>query len=183
MTDIIQKDGNKAQVLRSTAERVSKKEFNTDKLDDVLTTMKTALHDTDDGVAIAAPQVGISKRIFVVRDAVFADRGDIKEVDKAFINPELINTSQATHEINEGCLSVRHKYGKVKRHKQATVRAMNPSGSQFTLGGSGLLAQIFQHEIEHLDGILFTDKADNVHEINPKDQQHSQGQQGFADDK
>ncbi len=173
MTKIIQKDGDGSQVLRATADPVSADEFDSDQLTEILTKMKQALHDTDDGVAIAAPQVGVSKRIFLVRDSVFADRNDLSNEDKAFINPELINTSQATQEINEGCLSVRNTYGKVKRYKQATVRAQDPDGNEFELGGSGLLAQIFQHEIEHLDGTLFVDKADNLREIDPDDRRHT----------
>lgn len=172
MTEIIQKDGDGSQVLRETADPVSDDEFDSDQLTQILRKMKQALHATDDGVAIAAPQVGISKRVFLVRDSVFADRNDLDNKDKAFINPDLVNTSQATQEINEGCLSVRNTYGKVKRHKQATVRAQDPDGDEFELGGSGLLAQIFQHEIEHLDGKLFVDKADNLRDIDPDDRRH-----------
>lgn len=172
MTEIIQKDTDGSKVLRQTAEPVAEDEFNSDELEAIIAKMKQALHNTDDGVAIAAPQVGISKRIFVVRDRVFADRGDVPEEDKVFINPKLTNTSQETVELNEGCLSVRNTYGKVERHKQATVRAQNPDGEEFELGGSGLLAQIFQHETEHLNGNLFVDKARDIREINPEDRRH-----------
>jgi peptide deformylase len=168
MTAIIQKDEDEVGVLRKTADPITETEFGSDKLKDIIQKMRDALHGTDDGVAIAAPQIGTSKRVFVVRDRVFADRGDIEEVDKEFINPELVNTSQAKHTINEGCLSLRNTFGKVKRHKQATVSAHDVSGNKFEIGGSGLLAQIFQHEIEHLDGKLFVDKANDVREIDPE---------------
>lgn len=170
--EIIQKDAENSEVLRETAEPVTGDEFGSDVLQEIIDDMITALHETDDGVAIAAPQIGVSKRIFLIRDSVFADRGDIPKADKAFINPELVNTSQATVDINEGCLSVRNTYGEVTRHKQATVRAQNPKGDEFELGGSGLLAQIFQHEIEHLNGKLFVDKARDIREIDPEDRRH-----------
>lgn len=129
--------------------------------------MKEALKSTDDGVAIAAPQIGEPLRIFVVRDMAFEDRGDVSNEDKVFINPELVNTSKETHELDEGCLSVRHVYGKVERAKKATVKAKDESGKSFEMGASGLLAQIFQHEIEHLDGKLFVDEASDLREIDP----------------
>lgn len=167
--EIVQKDGPESEVLRETAEPIADDEFGSDELKDIINRMKTALHETDDGVAIAAPQIGVSRRIFVVRDEVFADRGDVPTEDKEFINPEVVNTSQATQELTEGCLSARNTYGKVTRHKQATVRAQDFTGDEFEMGGSGLLAQIFQHETDHLDGTLFVDKADDLREISPEE--------------
>jgi peptide deformylase len=175
MTDIIQKDAEGSDVLRQTADAVAEDEFGTDELNEIITKMQEALHATDDGVAIAAPQVGVSKRIFLVRDAVLKDRGDLGTKDKVFINPTITNTSQETVDINEGCLSVRDTYGEVTRHQQATVRAQDQSGEQFEVGGSGLLAQIFQHETEHLDGTLFVDKARNLREIDPETRRKNAG--------
>jgi peptide deformylase len=68
----------------------------------------------------------------------------------------------------EGCLSVRWLYGDVERSTQATVTAYDEHGESFVRGASGLLAQIFQHEIDHLDGILFIDKAHNLEEVTPE---------------
>lgn len=167
--DIIQKDADNADVLRETAQSVTEDEFGSEKLADIIDQMKAALHATDDGVAIAAPQIGVSKRIFLVRDKVFTERGDVPNKDKAFVNPELINTSQKTTKVCEGCLSVRNVYGEVERAQKATVRAQKEDGEVFRVGGSGLLAQIFQHEIEHLDGILFTDKASDLRKISEED--------------
>jgi peptide deformylase len=64
--------------------------------------------------------------------------------------------------MSEGCLSVRGDYGMVMRHEKASVRALDERGKPFTLHGSGLLAQIFQHEVDHLEGVLFTDKAEHI---------------------
>ena len=89
--------------------------------------------------------------------------------DEIYINPVLVKTSKKTKMLSEGCLSVRWKYGKVKRSTQATVRAYDENGKQFTKGGSGLMAQIFQHETDHLKGVLFTDTAINLEEIKRPD--------------
>ena len=70
--------------------------------------------------------------------------------------------------MEEGCLSVRWLYGKVKRSEKATVRAHDETGKIFTKGASGLLAQAFQHEVDHLNGILFTDKATHLESLPPE---------------
>lgn len=163
-TNIVQKGD---PVLRETAKPVDDKAIGSSKINKIISQMKEALRSTDDGVAIAAPQIGEPLRIFVVRDMAFEDRGDVSNEDKVFINPELVNTSKETHELDEGCLSVRHVYGKVERAKKATVKAKDESGKSFEMGASGLLAQIFQHEIEHLDGKLFVDEASDLREIDP----------------
>jgi len=181
MTEIVQKDDD-TDVLRETADPINDDEFRSDELQRIITNMKEALHDTEDGVAIAAPQIGVSKRVFLVRDKVFNDRSDIEGGDKVFINPDIVNTSQETVEMEEGCLSVRNVYGKVTRHKQATVRAYNFNGDEFELGGSGLLAQIFQHETEHLQGTLFVDKASNLHKIDPEKRRSLEEQKESAEE-
>ena len=85
-----------------------------------------------------------------------------------FINPEILKTSKNKAVFEEGCLSVRWLYGKVRRSQKTLVKAYNENGKLFTMGGSGLLSQAFQHEIDHLNGILFTDKATNLKEIKPE---------------
>ena len=76
-----------------------------------------------------------------------------------------LSTKKDKKFMDEGCLSVRPFYGKVRRATKATVEAYNEEGKKFTFGGSGLLANIFQHEIDHLDGILFIDKAKDINEV------------------
>lgn len=125
--------------------------------------MKTALAGQDDGVAIAAPQIGHSLRIFVVAQRASKQLTE----DTVFINPEIIRIGKKKEELSEGCLSVRWKYGLVKRSTSATVKALNKDGNEFVMPGRGLLAQIFQHEIDHLNGILFIDKATAVQDIPP----------------
>ncbi len=89
------------------------------------------------------------------------------EPDLVCINPTLIKLSKQKKKVPEGCLSVRWLYGNVLRAEKATVEAYDEHGKKFTRGGSGLLAQIFQHETDHLNGILFIDTAEDVEEMKP----------------
>lgn len=157
-------------VLRQVAAPVPASDFGSTHLSDIIDRMKTALAAQDDGVAIAAPQIGKSVRVFVV-----ARRVSKKELDEdmVFINPEIIRLGKKKDELSEGCLSVRWKYGLVKRSVTATVRAQNEQGNEFVMSGSGLLAQIFQHEIDHLNGVLFIDKATHIEDHPPTEhEQH-----------
>jgi len=173
MINIVQKE-NKG--LREKAILVPIKEITTPKIQKILRDMSTALATQDDGVAIAAPQIAVPLRIFVVskkveillkglEEAPAEKKANIK--DAVYINPEIKKLSKKKQILDEGCLSVRPIFGKVERSEKAIVTAYDETGKKFTRGGSGLLAQIFQHEIDHLDGILFIDKATDLKEILP----------------
>lgn len=154
-------------VLRKKALPVPKELFNSKELSDIIYAMTKALRKTSHGVAIAAPQIGISYRIFVVRGFVMEghEKNDF-DFDVAFINPEIIKNSKEKTSIDgEGCLSVPGMYGTVERYEKTKVRAYDLRGSKFERGGSGLLAEIFQHEIDHLNGILFIDHATNLKKV------------------
>lgn len=125
--------------------------------------MKELLHGEDDGVAIAAPQINIPLRIFVVSKRALPKALE----DMVFINPTITKLGKKKEMVSEGCLSVRWKYGMVKRSLTATVRATNMEGNEFVMSGKGLLAQIFQHETDHLNGVLFIDKAVDVEDLPP----------------
>ncbi len=126
--------------------------------------MKQLMHKEADAVAIAAPQIGELLRIFVVSGNDFvAEKIENDELgsskiatppDQVFINPEIIKRSRKELWLEEGCLSVRWLYGKVKRAEKVMIRAYDENGNLFTRGASGLLAQVFQHETDHLEGIL-----------------------------
>ncbi len=152
-------------VLRAKASPVSKKDIGSRKLQAVIKKMSATLKNEGFGVAIAAPQIGESIRVFVVLGKVFQPEEDDEASsqppppDRVFINPELLRVSKSKKEMTEGCLSVRHKYGSVMRHEKASVRAWNEKGEEFVYHGAGLIGQIFQHEIDHLNGILYIDKA------------------------
>ncbi len=161
MKDPVVQDGN--PVLRLIAKPVSKKDISSRTTRALITRMKKVLGGEEYGVAIAAPQVGASLRIFVVSGRAFlpedAEDGAERPDDMAFINPEIVRLSRAKKEMSEGCLSVRGKYGTVMRHVRASVKALNESGEPFTYNATGLVAHIFQHEYDHLDGVLYIDKA------------------------
>lgn len=155
------------KTLRGIAQPVPVESITTQKIQDTLNCMKHALHREPDGVAIAAPQINEPLRIFIVAGFVFdlkkKNLGGTKSPDRVFINPEIIKRSKETKWIpGEGCLSVRWIYGTTKRHKSVTVRAYDETGKLVTVPATGLLAQIFQHEIDHLEGILFIDHAKDI---------------------
>lgn len=159
MTKIVSKENS---ALRQIAREVTNSEFGKPALKKVLSDMRKALDEQDDGVAIAAPQIGKSLRIFIISNKI-----NLRTKQFIYINPQITNHSKETAWMEEGCLSVRWLYGKVKRYKKATIKALNEKGEMFTVGASNLLAQIFQHEVDHLEGILFIDKAKEVHDIPP----------------
>jgi methionyl-tRNA formyltransferase len=80
---------------------------------------------------------------------------------EVYVNPEIVKTSRKRAKVDEGCLSVHGVYGTTERHERVTLKARRPDGSHLSRGAGGLLAQIFEHEIDHLNGILFTDHAEN----------------------
>ena len=156
----------KAPVLRLKAEPVLAEEFGTKTIAEMLLAMSTALADCDDGVALAAPQIGISKRIFILSPRAFSNKVEPPSPESlVFINPTISKLASRKQLLDEGCLSVRGYFGKIKRAEKATVEAYDFNGKRFARGASGLLAQIFQHEVDHLDGVLFTDKTEQLEEV------------------
>ena len=165
---IVQKND---EVLRQKAKEVSVGDIKSAEIKNVLKQMTKALAKTENGVAIAAPQIGVSLRIFIV-DALSAesDADDARNNKQSlsplvFINPKITKLSKKVNTVNEGCLSIEGCYGTIERAEKISVGAYDGNGKKFSRGASGLLAQIFQHEIDHLDGILFTDKATSLEEI------------------
>lgn len=118
-----------------------------DKIRQLLDDMAETMYSTENGGGLAAPQVGILKRL-VVMDM---GQGLIK-----LVNPEIIE-QEGTQEVVEGCLSIPNVYGRLTRPAKVTVKALNEKGEQIVLTGKGDLAKCFCHEIDHLNGILFTD--------------------------
>lgn len=154
-------------VLRGQAAAVPLEQITQAKIKNLLTKMKTILASREDGAALAAPQIGVSLRIFVVSKRIFEDSQEklptkLKHQDLVFINPVLIKVSKKKKRLEEGCLSVQGIFGKIERADKAQVEAYNEQGQKIAYSASGLLAQIFQHEIDHLNGILFTDKAKDL---------------------
>jgi peptide deformylase len=157
---IIQIDATENNPLRIHSRPIAQDEFGGIFIRDVVRSMKQALAKEEDGVAIAAPQIAIPLRIFVIAESSYA-----KLKPLVIINPKIIKRSKKNMVMQEGCLSVRWIYGKTKRSVSATVEAYDEDGHKFTYGGSGLLAHIFQHEIDHLDGVLFIDHGFDLEEF------------------
>ncbi len=159
-------------VLRETARSVALEEIGSERINQIIADMKAAMAEQKDGIAIAAPQINVALRIFVVSDKLLgmADKTYKSDGnDLVFINPEIVKTSREKKEVEEGCLSVRWYYGKVKRATKVTLSAYNEKGEKVERGARGLLAQIFQHECDHLNGILFTDKAKEIWEMSDEE--------------
>ncbi|HAS80869.1 MAG: Peptide deformylase [Candidatus Nomurabacteria bacterium GW2011_GWE1_32_28] len=176
MKKIVQKED---KVLRQYTKEIPVNEITSIKTKKILKEMSASLRSQSDGVAIAAPQIGYSLSIFVVSGKIFHKdfvRGEKEfgkipenEIDKdlVFINPKISKLSREKEWLPEGCLSVRWLYGNTFRSKKAMITAYDENGKKFQRGASGLLAQIFQHETDHLKGVLFIDKAKNIREELP----------------
>lgn len=181
MRTIVPQDKN--PLLRQKAREVSVADIPSKNVQDLIAEMKTLLSKEPYGVALAASQVGEPLRLFIVsgralaRDARNApdeddetgeEQEEVKEVpplpDQVYINPELIKLSRGRTEKHEGCLSIRGKWGIVPRAEKASIRAYDEGGRKFTRGASGFLAHVFQHEMDHLEGILYTDKATELYD-------------------
>lgn len=125
-------------------------------IDDMVETVRDA-----PGVGLAAPQIGVSERLIVVE---YGDDEDETVPKKLYvvINPEIIEASEETVEGIEACLSIPRLMGEVVRNEKITVKGMNRHGKPVKIKVEGWMARIFQHEIDHLEGVLFTDRASRV---------------------
>lgn len=145
-------------ILRRKAHKVTDfdKDFQT-----LVTDMIDTLHEAP-GVGLAAPQIAVSLRLIVVEYNI--DEDDEESPKKLYIlaNPEIIEASDEMVSGIEGCLSVTGLVGEVERHLSVTVKGQNRMGKPVKIKASGWLARIFQHEIDHIDGIVFTDRTDKV---------------------
>ncbi|HEY62901.1 MAG TPA: peptide deformylase [Anaerolineae bacterium] len=152
-------------VLRKKAHRVD--EFGTDLqelIDDMVETMREA-----PGVGLAAPQVNVSQRVIVVE---FGDEEDETVPSKlyAVVNPEIVKPSRETVFGIEGCLSIPGLVGEVERAESVTIKGFSRYGQPTKIKARGWLARIFQHEVDHLNGVLFTDRATQVWQPQPDEE-------------
>jgi peptide deformylase len=124
--------------------------------------MLETMHDAP-GVGLAAPQVGVPLRVIVI--------GIPEQEDFALINPEVVKT-RGERVVNEGCLSVPGYMGKLKRAESVTVKGRDPSGKEVRIKAEELLAQALEHEIDHVNGVLYVDRLeseDDLKKIEPED--------------
>lgn len=143
------------EILRKKCKKVEEVD---DHIRMILDDMLDTLHNTEDGAAIAAPQIGILKRLVVI---------DMRTGIIKLVNPEIIE-EKGIQECVEGCLSIPNKYGNTIRPKKVTIKALNENGEEIILTGRGEMAKCFCHEIDHLDGILFIDKVTKWLKMNNK---------------
>lgn len=145
-------------VLKRKAHTVDKFDKNLHVLlDDMVETMRQA-----PGVGLAAPQIGLSDRIIVIEYYERAEDEEVEDAPKkvwAVINPEIVKASEEMLLGVEGCLSIPGLIGEVERHAEVQVKGLNRHGKPMKVKAKGWLARIFQHEIDHLNGILFTERA------------------------
>lgn len=154
------------RVIRAKAKKVS--DFHDSKVKQVIRDLTVSMREQN-LVGMAAPQIGEGMRIFVSEIRATTYRKNIAKPNelRIFINPEIIAHSRRTVVSYEGCGSVAEAmlFGPVSRSEKVTVRALGADGNEFTLEASGLLARIIQHEIDHLDGIVFLDKVTDTKKL------------------
>jgi peptide deformylase len=150
------------QNLRKKSEIVSKAVIDTKELQELCEDMEKTMVEKE-GVGLAAPQVGKNIRLIVVN----TKKGPI-----ALFNPKIIGKSWLKEWGEEGCLSVPMVFGDVRRHKRITCVFCNRQGEEEEIKASGFLARIIQHEADHLDGIIFIDKAKNLRELDENGEEH-----------
>jgi len=149
--------------LRRVAKKVELKELDDplfqQLIDDMFETMYAA-----PGVGLAAPQVNVSKRLFVM------DVHDDEHEPAVVINPKIV-LAEDEEEMSEGCLSVVGMVGDIVRFKKVAVTGLDRYGEKIRIEGEGLLAQCVQHEIDHLNGVLYLDKAQNVRPVTKEEEE------------
>ena len=143
-------------VLRKKAETV--KDLKSSEIRELIKDMVATMKSTK-GLGLAAPQVGFSLRVFTI---------DIEGNTSVFINPEIKDFSKESVPFEEGCLSVQRTWGSVIRPKKLTIKALDENGKPVKIRAKSILARVAQHEMDHLDGFLFIDKAEKLYKVEEK---------------
>jgi peptide deformylase len=153
-------------VLHQKAKRVRKIDDSIQKLID---NMIETMHDIE-GMGLAAPQVGVPLQVVVIQSP---DEEDVITL----INPEIVKISEETEMMMEGCLSLPGYNGEIKRSTSITVKARDRQGKLIRIKGEGLLAQVLQHETDHINGIVFVDHLESIDELrkNEEDEEETGG--------
>ena len=151
-------------VLRTKAKRIRSVDNSIYRL---IKDMQETMHDAP-GVGLAAPQVGVPLRLVVI--------GIPEQEDIALINPEVVKT-KGERDVTEGCLSIPGYIGKIKRAETVTVKGRDPSGKEVRIKADELLAQALEHEIDHLDGVLYIDylaSEDDLRKVKPGEEEEAE---------
>lgn len=150
-------------ILREGDPRLRQKAVRLRTIDSALRDLVQDLWDTvraARGIGLAAPQIGVLRRVIVVNIPPDYEEEGAPGVELTLINPEIVRASGRQVGL-EGCLSIPGWYGEVPRYLQVTVKALDLEGREIRIKGSHLLARVLQHEIDHLDGILFIDRIED----------------------
>ena len=140
--------------LRKKSEPV--KDFSDPRVKSVIQDIEDTLKAREDALGLAAPQIGVNLRIFGL---------DINGKIMIFINPEITHLSKKNSVYQEGCLSVPNKIGRILRANKAIMKYYDTKGRRHKIKAKGIIAEAFQHEVDHLNGILYIDKAQEIKEI------------------
>ena len=166
--------------LRESARDIPLEDIAGPHIASLIADMKALLAKEEFGVALAAPQVGEAIKLFVVSGKALTrreesyhdtDSADVSEQapeDTVYINPKWVKMSRKKTGKHEGCLSVRGLWGIVPRAEKVSLTAYDEHGKKISRGASGFLAHIFQHEMDHLEGTLYIDKATEMYDENEK---------------
>lgn len=163
--EISDKDNEK--FLRAKTREFDFSKYKKAEIRDLVRRMRVIMRDAD-GVGLSANQVGLPLRMFVAQ--VPDEQGHMKFY--AVFNPTLTKLSKETETIEEGCLSVPDTFGPVERHYRLVLEGQNVDGKKIKIKAWGLLARVFQHEVGHLDGGLFVDKATELHKVEMMPPEH-----------
>jgi len=168
--------GNK--ILRKISEDIPPDKITAKETRELIAKMSEVLRKEPQGIGLASPQIGVSKSLFIISEYVFkpsafTQKENAEELKKrkagekyaVFINPKILKISKKKTVLSEGCLSVAGKFGEVKRSTNVTFEAYDENGKKIRRGAGGLLAQVIQHETDHLNGRLFVDIAESMDKI------------------
>jgi peptide deformylase len=149
--------------LRERSEEIKPEEISGEAMQQLIADMKESLDTQDDGIGLSAPQIAETKRLFIVSRKLFESNPTAE--DMIFINPVITWSSEVKDTQEEGCLSIRGVFGNVERPMSVKMEAYNEKGEKLEYEASGILARVFQHELDHLNGVLFIDTATDIKEV------------------
>lgn len=165
------------KILRTPAAEIEPRVVSKKTVQELIENMKETLDQTPEGIGLAAPQVGTSLQLFIIAEEAktFNPEHSSREEKRQekmpkrkyeiFVNPKLKKLSRKKVELIEGCLSVPGLIGPVLRAEKVVVEALDEHGKKFLRGASGFFARVIQHEYDHLQGILFADRAREIFPI------------------
>ncbi|MFB6226685.1 MAG: peptide deformylase [Candidatus Paceibacteria bacterium] len=159
-----------ADILQQKTEELTKEEINSEEIQTLIDNMIETMHAAE-GVGLAGPQVNKPKRMTIIGSHAFEGQGVNLPVEESgdlpLINPYWSKLDKKETKQKEGCLSIPNTYGTVKRWKNIEVEALDRDGNKLKFQAQDYLARVIQHEVDHLEGTLFIEKATNIEEVDP----------------